>query len=89
MLALASAVILGSESRGTHDRILLSQTRDCPNLEDQIPVFISSRIKVAQLYSQALVYIFVASYVSQGYDGDIRTRRKHMSPLQSSTGNSV
>jgi hypothetical protein len=31
MLALASAVILGSESRGTHDHILLSQTRDSTN----------------------------------------------------------
>jgi hypothetical protein len=28
---LASAVILGSESRGTHDHILLSQIRDSPN----------------------------------------------------------
>jgi hypothetical protein len=28
LLALASAVILGSESRRTHDHILLSQTRD-------------------------------------------------------------
>jgi hypothetical protein len=29
-LVLASAVILGSESRGTHDHILLSQIRDFP-----------------------------------------------------------
>jgi hypothetical protein len=28
LLTLASAVILGSESRGTHDHILLSQVRD-------------------------------------------------------------
>jgi hypothetical protein len=40
LLALASAVILGSESRGTHDHILLSQIRDSPNLEGQVPVFI-------------------------------------------------
>jgi hypothetical protein len=31
LLALASAVILGSESRGTRDRILLSQIRDFPS----------------------------------------------------------
>jgi hypothetical protein len=29
---LASEVILGSESSGTHDRILLSEIRDSPNL---------------------------------------------------------
>jgi hypothetical protein len=34
LLALANAVILGSESRGTHDCILLSEIRDSPNLED-------------------------------------------------------
>jgi hypothetical protein len=41
--------ILGSESRGTHDHILLSQIRDSPNVEDQVPVFISPRNRVAQL----------------------------------------
>jgi hypothetical protein len=41
LLALASAVILGSESRGTHDHILLSQIRDSPNLLGQVLVFIS------------------------------------------------
>jgi hypothetical protein len=30
LLALANAIILGSESRGTHDRILLSQIGDFP-----------------------------------------------------------
>jgi hypothetical protein len=43
LLALASAVILGSESRWTHDHILLSQVRDSPNLEGQVTVFISPR----------------------------------------------
>jgi hypothetical protein len=59
LLALASAVILSSESRGTHDHILLSQIRDSPNLEGQVPVFISPRNRVARLYSQALSYITV------------------------------
>jgi hypothetical protein len=54
LLVLASAVILGSKSRGTHDHILLSQIRVSPNLEDQVPVFISLRNRVVRLYSQAL-----------------------------------
>jgi hypothetical protein len=47
LLALTSAVILG-----THDPILLSQIRDFPNLEGQVPVFIYPRNRVAQLYPQ-------------------------------------
>jgi hypothetical protein len=74
LLALASAVILRSESRGTHDHILLSQIRDSPNLQGQAPVFISPRNKVAQLYPQAPDSLFVASYDSQGYGGGIPTR---------------
>jgi hypothetical protein len=35
LLALASAVILRSESYGTHNHILLSQILDSPNLEGQ------------------------------------------------------
>jgi hypothetical protein len=42
LLALASAAILGIESRGTHNDILLSQFPDSPNLRD----------RVAQLYRQ-------------------------------------
>jgi hypothetical protein len=66
LLVLASAVILGSESRGTRDHILLSLIWDSPNLEGQVPVFISPRRRVAQLYSQALGSLFVASYDSPG-----------------------
>jgi hypothetical protein len=50
----AKAVILRSESRGAHDHILLSQICDSPNLEGQVPVFISPRNTVARLYPQAL-----------------------------------
>jgi hypothetical protein len=74
LLALASAVILRSGSRGTHDHILLSQIRDSPNLEGQVPVFISLRNRVAQLYPQALGSLFVASYDSQDYGECIRPR---------------
>jgi hypothetical protein len=41
-----------SESPGDH--FLLFQTRDSPNLEGQVHVFISPRNRVAQLYLQAL-----------------------------------
>jgi hypothetical protein len=47
---------------------------DSPNLEGQVPVFISPRNKVAQLYPRALGSLFVASYDSQGSDGGILTR---------------
>jgi hypothetical protein len=40
LLVLTSAIILGSESCGTHNHILLSQIRDSPNLKGQVPVFI-------------------------------------------------
>jgi hypothetical protein len=43
LLALTRAVILGSESDEAHDHILLFQIRDFPNLEGQVPVFISHR----------------------------------------------
>jgi hypothetical protein len=54
LLALASAVILRSESRGTDNHILLSQVRNSPNLEGQVSVFISPRNRVIRLYPQAL-----------------------------------
>jgi hypothetical protein len=47
---------------------------DSPNLEGQVPVFISPRNRVAQLYSRALGSLFIASYDSQGYGGGILTR---------------
>jgi hypothetical protein len=54
LLVLAIAVIIRSESRGTHDYILVSQIQDSPNLEGQISEFISPRNRVDQLYPQAL-----------------------------------
>jgi hypothetical protein len=73
-MAFASAVILGSKSRGTHVHILLSHIRDFHNLEGQDPLFIYPRNRVAQLYPQALGSPFIASYYSRGYGGGIRTR---------------
>jgi hypothetical protein len=72
LLVFASAVILGSESPGIHDNILLSQIQDSPNLDGQVPVFISLRNRVAQLYPQELGSLFLASYYSQDYCGGIR-----------------
>jgi hypothetical protein len=74
LLAFASAVFLRSECCGTHERIFLSQSRDSPNLEGLVPVFTSPRKRVARLYPQALGSLFVASYDSQAYGGDIRPR---------------
>jgi hypothetical protein len=48
-MVLANAVILVSESRGTYNLILLPRVRNSPKLEGQIPVFISSRNRAAQL----------------------------------------
>jgi hypothetical protein len=73
LLALFS-VILRSESHATHDHILLSQIRDSPNLERQVPVFLSLRNSVAQSYPRALGSLSIASYDSQGYCGGIRPR---------------
>jgi hypothetical protein len=66
LLGLASAVILRSESRGTHDHILLTHVRDSPNLSGQVPVFICPRNRVTRLYPRTLGSLFFASYDSQG-----------------------
>jgi hypothetical protein len=73
LVVLASAV-LGSESRGAHDHILLSQIWDCLNQEGHISEFMYPRNRVAQLYPQELGSLFVVSYDSQGYCRGIRTR---------------
>jgi hypothetical protein len=74
LLALASGVILGSDFHFTHDHILLSQILDSPNQEGHVPVYISPRSRLTQIYTQVLGSLFVASYDSQSYGGGIRTR---------------
>jgi hypothetical protein len=44
LLVLASAVILGSESRGSHDHILLSQIQDIPTWRARFPYLYSPGI---------------------------------------------
>jgi hypothetical protein len=51
-----------------------SALRPIPNLEDQVSVFMSPSDRVALLYSPSAVFVFVAFYNSQGYNGGILTR---------------
>jgi hypothetical protein len=61
LLVLVSAVILRSDSHGTLDHNLLSQTGDSPNLEGQVPEFILARNRLAQLNPKSLISLFVSS----------------------------
>jgi hypothetical protein len=45
--------------------------KDSPNLEGQVPVFVSPRNRGAQIYPRALGSLSIASYNSQGYNGGI------------------
>jgi hypothetical protein len=64
---------LNGPSRSEPVTILYCLIWDSPNLEGQVPVFISPRNRVAQLYPQALGSLYIASYDSQGYGGGILT----------------
>jgi hypothetical protein len=67
LLVFASAVILGSKSRGTRGHILVTQIPDSSNLEGQVPVFISPRNRVAQLYPRELGFLPRSQYASQSW----------------------
>jgi hypothetical protein len=54
--------------------IIYCLIRDSQNLEGQVPVFISPRNRVAQLYPLELSSPFIAVYDTQGYGGAILTR---------------
>jgi hypothetical protein len=43
-------------------------------MEEQVPVFVYLKNRVAQLYPPAMGSLYVASYDSQGYDEGILTR---------------
>jgi hypothetical protein len=47
--------------------------RDSPNLEGQVPIFVSPKNRVVQLYSRAPDSLFVASYDSQDFGEDVLT----------------
>jgi hypothetical protein len=65
LLVFASEVTVGPECGWTHSNIL-SQIRGSPNLEGQVPIFISLR-------NRELGFLFIASYDQQGYGGGIPT----------------
>jgi hypothetical protein len=56
LLGIASADFLRSECYGTHEHILLPPFLDSSNLEGQVPVFISLRNRVPELYPGHWVY---------------------------------
>jgi hypothetical protein len=68
LLALASAFILRSEYRRTHDHILLSQIRDSPNPELRSRIYIPQE-QGGPVITPALCSLSVAIYDSQGYGG--------------------
>jgi hypothetical protein len=78
--AICSVITQWSESLRTLNHTLLSHLR-LPNLEGQVPVFISPRNRVAQLCPRALGSLYVVSYDSQGCGGGILTL-----PLPGGTG---
>jgi hypothetical protein len=53
---------------------MLSALRPTPNLEGQVPVFMSPSDRVAQLCPQVPGFLFIVFYDSQGYGGGIPTR---------------
>jgi hypothetical protein len=57
LLFIASAVILSSESRGTHDHILLSQIRDSPSWRVRSPI-ISPRNRMGPIILTSAGYPF-------------------------------
>jgi hypothetical protein len=62
LLGLASAV-----PRDSRPYFIILILETSPNLEGQVPVFISPRNSVAQIYPRALGSLSVASYDSQSY----------------------
>jgi hypothetical protein len=73
LLVLVRAVTLGS-SPAELAAIFFCLIWNSSNLEGQVPVFISLRNRVAQLYPPGTGSLFIASYDSQGYGGGILTR---------------
>jgi hypothetical protein len=74
LLVLAAQSRSGLSPAGLKTIFYCPNFWDSPNLEGQVPVFISPRNKVAQIYPRALGSLSVASYDSQGCGGGILTR---------------
>jgi hypothetical protein len=71
LLALASAVILGSEFRGTHDHV--SDSRPLQPGEPGVCIYIPQG-QVGPVIPPSTGFRFLRLYYSQGYGGGIRTR---------------
>jgi hypothetical protein len=78
--AICSALTQWSESCRTHNHTLYCLIWDSPNLEGQVPVFISPRNRLAQLCPRALGSLYITSCDSQGYGGGILTLPQHGGP---------
>jgi hypothetical protein len=74
LLVLASTVILRSESRGTHDHILLSQIQTPPTWRPGPRIYIPQEQDGPIVPPDSFSFLFVASYDSQGYRGGLRPR---------------
>jgi hypothetical protein len=74
LLALASAVILGSESRGTQAHILLSLIRDPPPTWRARSPYLYPQEQGGPVILPGTGFLFLAFYDSQSYGGGIRTR---------------
>jgi hypothetical protein len=62
-MGLAFTIAGGPRQRSHSEvRVQLSQIREYPNLEGQVPVFIFPRNSASRLYLQALGSLFIASY---------------------------
>jgi hypothetical protein len=70
---LASEFILGSESRGNHDHILLSDSR-LPQPGGPGPRIYIPQEQCGPFITPGTGFLFVASYDSQGFAGSIRPR---------------
>jgi hypothetical protein len=67
LLALASAVILRSDSRGTRDHILLSQIRDSPKPGGPGPPIYIPRNRMARFPFRRFILIWTTSYIAYQY----------------------
>jgi hypothetical protein len=91
LLGIASAAFLRFESHGTHEHILLFLFLRLPNLEGQVPVFISPRNRIAQFYPRALRWTQPTRSIEfiKSTQSEPKTRiniltiliRKHMGPI--------
>jgi hypothetical protein len=84
LLALASAVVLESDSRGAHGHILLSYSRR-PQPGGPGPRIYFPPEQGGPVILQALGSFFVASYYSQGYGGGISQLQCSANCLQDNT----